>query len=415
MLRHCEWRKNYFGKTMMDLNQKGWLKTYLDHLELPKEIKEISEREAYEMFQSSGLFYGVPISYFKHSNFHVPEEKSSLKAKLILIDAYLNLNKGDLKHIEVLQQLYIFISNEESKASKFHLKKLEKRIEEQLEIKGTWYNQFWLNQLQNALIFIDVYLFHQFLEHDLTLSSVHAKKEQINFQLLQLLICAIVQDGVMDEQEEKLYEYFEKSAHLPKWYRKKLKQEMEEGISLESIDFSVLNESWILGRFCIELVLILFQIDGHYDVEERKFTLKLMKLLHLKEEDLQEAYENTQMFLFNYWDELPYRKGNFHFAKVYESYQLKVLKSIKENKESIIKEVQQSKELMALLRKSRKGPLSKREKIVMKEQLQDLAKTLPAIGLFILPGGSILFPLLLKIIPKQALLPSAFIDKDLED
>lgn len=400
---------------MINLNEKGWLGRYIEGVELPQEINQISEREAYELFQSSGLFYGVPISYFKQSNFHVAEEKSSLKAKLILIDAYLNFKKEGQTDLDVLQQLFLYISKDDDKSSTFHLKKLEKRIEEQLNIKGAWYNQFWISQLQNALVFVDVYLFRQFLTKELTLSSVHAKKEQLLFQLMQLLICAIVEDGVMDDREEKVFDYFLKSAHLPKYYRKKLKAQVQEGVQLEEIDFKVLSESWILSRYCLELVLILFQIDGKYADEEKRFTKKLVKLLGLNTADFEEAYENTQMFLFNHWEELPYRKGNFHFAKVYESYSLKLVKALKENRESISLEIQQSKELMTLIKKYRKEGLNDLEKQQMKEQISDLAKTIPAISLFILPGGSILFPLLLKFLPKHVLLPSAFIDEDLED
>ena len=48
----------------------------------------------------------------------------------------------------------------------------------------------------------------------------------------------------------------------------------------------------------------------------------------------------------------------------------------------------------------------KDEKSKVKEQLLDICKTIPSLTIFLLPGGAILLPLLVKLIPK--LLPSAF-------
>jgi hypothetical protein len=46
------------------------------------------------------------------------------------------------------------------------------------------------------------------------------------------------------------------------------------------------------------------------------------------------------------------------------------------------------------------------EKKKVKKQLLDVCKTVPSLTIFLLPGGSLLLPLLIKFIPQ--LLPSAF-------
>ena len=45
----------------------------------------------------------------------------------------------------------------------------------------------------------------------------------------------------------------------------------------------------------------------------------------------------------------------------------------------------------------------------MREQLLDLAKTIPALAIFAAPGGMLLLPILLKLLPFN-LLPSSFVD-----
>jgi len=71
---------------------------------------------------------------------------------------------------------------------------------------------------------------------------------------------------------------------------------------------------------------------------------------------------------------------------------------------------------MILLGQSALRDLNPEEKSKVKQQLLDVCKTIPSLTIFLLPGGTILLPLLVKFIPK--LLPSSFqdniIDRDLE-
>ena len=61
---------------------------------------------------------------------------------------------------------------------------------------------------------------------------------------------------------------------------------------------------------------------------------------------------------------------------------------------------------MKLLSQSTFRELTKDEKIKVKEQLLDICKTIPSLTIFLIPGGSLLLPILIKYIP--SLLPSAF-------
>lgn len=83
-----------------------------------------------------------------------------------------------------------------------------------------------------------------------------------------------------------------------------------------------------------------------------------------------------------------------------------IKKSIANNKKRLAKELQESKELVVLLRKSAQHKLSDEEKEKIKEQLLDICKGIPALAVFMLPGGALLLPLLMKLIPD--ILPSAF-------
>lgn len=79
---------------------------------------------------------------------------------------------------------------------------------------------------------------------------------------------------------------------------------------------------------------------------------------------------------------------------------------INKNKKRLSKELMESKEAVQLIQKSIKTELSDEEKIKIKEQLLDICKAVPAFAVFMLPGGALLLPLLIKLLPD--ILPSAF-------
>jgi len=89
--------------------------------------------------------------------------------------------------------------------------------------------------------------------------------------------------------------------------------------------------------------------------------------------------------------------------------QEEIIALIKKNKRLLKKELGQSKEALFLLKKSTQTSLSEDEKEKIKIQLLDICKAIPSFAVFMLPGGALLLPLLIKLIPD--ILPSAFRDE----
>ena len=78
---------------------------------------------------------------------------------------------------------------------------------------------------------------------------------------------------------------------------------------------------------------------------------------------------------------------------------------LQKNKLRLYQELSQSKEALFLLRKSTHTPLDEEEKAKVRIQLLDICKAIPALAVFMLPGGALLLPLLIKLLPD--ILPSA--------
>ncbi|GFD93059.1 hypothetical protein KUL156_35240 [Alteromonas sp. KUL156] len=89
-----------------------------------------------------------------------------------------------------------------------------------------------------------------------------------------------------------------------------------------------------------------------------------------------------------------------------------IKEAIYKNKKRLAKELQESRELIFLVRKSLTTSLTDEEKAKVKEQTLDICKAIPAFTVFMLPGGALLLPLLIKLIPD--ILPSAFREDDEE-
>ncbi len=85
-----------------------------------------------------------------------------------------------------------------------------------------------------------------------------------------------------------------------------------------------------------------------------------------------------------------------------------IKKILEKNSKSLVQELKQSKELVILLNKSAYTKLSEEEKSKVKSQLLDVLKSIPALAVFLLPGGLVLLPIIAKLIPD--ILPSTFRD-----
>ncbi|CAM1371497.1 LETM1 domain-containing protein [Tenacibaculum xiamenense] len=89
-----------------------------------------------------------------------------------------------------------------------------------------------------------------------------------------------------------------------------------------------------------------------------------------------------------------------------------IKEAIQKNKKRLAQELRESKELVFLIRKSFSTSLTDEEKRKVKEQTLDICKAIPAFTVFMLPGGALLLPLLIKLIPD--ILPSSFRADDSE-
>jgi ribosomal protein L7/L12 len=145
---------------------------------------------------------------------------------------------------------------------------------------------------------------------------------------------------------------------------------------------------------------------------EKEFLDELRIWLDLSQEDLNQAVLMAQQFVLENHKQVGYLKDANTVELMLTNVSKRWIKILGRNKEKLAVELKQSKELVALIRKSTAEELTKEEKEKVKTQFLDIAKSMPALAIFLLPGGALLLPIVLKIIP--TLIPSAFRDNELE-
>jgi len=159
-------------------------------------------------------------------------------------------------------------------------------------------------------------------------------------------------------------------------------------------------------KYLIDMAGMALWSDGVIEKNEAYFLHKLAELMAVSDDFVSESIEKTNDFITKYNEDIPYFNYSNPVKHFYDQTTQTVVKLITRNKNRLLKEIVESKELMLLLANSTRRDLDEKEKKKVRKQLLDICKTIPSLTIFLLPGGSLLLPILVKFIP--TLLPSSF-------
>jgi hypothetical protein len=160
----------------------------------------------------------------------------------------------------------------------------------------------------------------------------------------------------------------------------------------------------------MEQLILLSLIDNQEAWQERELIENISLHLGLPSEKLEELYYSVAEFFSVHNERLQFLKNNSTFTQFQDYMNDTVVKLVKKNVANIITEIKETKELSELLLKATTQPLTSHEKQKVQDQLMDVARTIPALAIFALPGGGILLPVLIKVLPFN-ILPSSFQDE----
>lgn len=396
---------------MINPSAHGWIEKFFIEQKTAEQSIDLTEEEFYIRTRATGFIYGhiigfdtirlIPITE------RLPEEISKIGMLNTLYKMYC-LTKQDTDASHFISETVAFYSLLTPKGfnplqkmlpSSSESSKLEKIIHDRVQTNEDLFSKSFSHVITNALLFVDVLAFKKYLERGSLPEKYLNKIEDIVVSIVSLSLKSKTGISVHDDLLQKL---FESSVRYTKFSSKGIK-------TIDDLDLSYLSND--LEKFyVIDLAGISLWSDAKVENEERYFLFKLGDKLNIKETFTIESIHFINSFIVKHKDEIPYFNNSNPVKNFYDHTTESVQILISRNKNRIIKEVSQSKELMHLLAKSTHKELDKEEKKRMKVQMLDICKAVPSLTIFLLPGGSLLLPILIKFIPQ--LLPSAFNEND---
>lgn len=416
---------------MLTPGSKGWINKYFDLVNkgqiqlncgLPDEVEINSFIHA--ALGRTGIIFGYP------SRMHFAKEiddsrwTTEEKLKLLLFESQLfvyklGLDSKPFEKDKFINSLLDFYGKHNDSSIKriftYFLKETsEERIEtilvKRVDIKmNLLENRFWVNYVNNVFIYLDIILFNDFLKH--RKKSTFYNYDEMAMNALTAITLASYSDGIVEEQERKMFNVFLASANLSDLQREIAEERFESGVTINDFTDHV-QANWLFKRFLIDLSSFVIFSNHDAAVKEKEHIHHLCEFLGFSEVELNEAFALTEQFIINNQDKISFLSNSSSVEKVYSSLSKRWIKILGRNKDKLATELKQSKELVQLIRKSTTTELTKEEKEAVKSQFKDIVKSMPSLAIFMLPGGAFLLPLVLKVIPD--LVPSAFRDNEVE-
>ena len=414
----------------MKPTEKGWLKDYLEFRrellkDLPADSKNSShpERSLYHVIQPTGLMYGqsVASAAIAGSESWAPKDRMKILLAESLISSSLLFHDKPIKNpdeltgiimktLENIGNFYNHVFPELATPAKtlFGRKKtplelaekiLDKRIEYSIEQE----KNFWVQFFHNSLLFLDIFIFGQWIHTNadrIVADFFKYEREELRFSLVKVMAAAAHANSTIEPEEQKLLEFFLQSAGLSAERKKEAKQIFESGIEIEEINLPT-NNSWILKKYFLEIAILTIWSDKRVEIQELEFLKKLCSYMNFSDDDLENSMMAIEGFVLEHWSDLDNLQNKKDYQQVSDQFIQRLSKIAGNNKNRLVKEVQDSSELMALLKRSKGSELSASEKEHMQKLLLTILKTIPTFVIISLPQRFLTLPMLLKILPSN--------------
>lgn len=397
---------------MINPSANGWIDKYFYEQKNVFISSPIEDVSLYKNIRKTGFIYGHIIAINENPEIDMSGWKTDEISKVALLKTLFDMycfTTIQSDAIDFITKAVSFYKEMTPKGFGFLNKimpstassKLENLIDERVQTNKDIISKNFSHIVTNALLFVDVLAFR----HYLTRGSIPEKYlKRIEETIMSLVSLALQVKSEKSQHDDLLIKLFEASVRYTKFSKVSIQ-------NLEDLPLDYFKDD--LEKFyLIDLVCITLWNDGRIENEELYFLYKLSEKFGVSEVFAHETSIDTNDFISKHKPEIQYFNYSNPVKHFYDQTSTGVQVLITRNKKRLIKEISQSKELMHLLAKSTSKDLSPEEKKKVKKQLLDICKSIPSLTIFLLPGGGLLLPLLVKFIPQ--LLPSAF-NENLDD
>ncbi|MBZ0327281.1 MAG: LETM1 domain-containing protein [Altibacter sp.] len=401
----------------MNPSATDWIPKFLSGLERVDLTTKFKNRtNFYTYLKETGFIYGVSVKaildetvsnldltkeeYTKINLFHAllyfyfqSNPKGSFDDAIGSINEF--YNKIDKGKTGFLRKLTLSQSNSQH---------LESVLSSRLQETNTALKKNNTSILTYALLFVDVLAYIKWLSKPRAIKS-YAK--QLENSVITCCFFALKAKQNKNKYDRLLIDLFESSTEYLI-----ADTSAQDITSLQQLK-RISNRSDLEKKYILDICIIAVWDDHEMDASEFNFLQNLTTKLKLPEKELTTSLQDLTSFSDKYTETIQLFEYSNPVKLFYKQSAATVKLLILRNKKRLIRELEESGELLVLLSQSTLRDLNPEEKHKVKEQLLDVCKTIPSLTIFLLPGGTVLLPLLVKFIPK--LLPSAFNENRIQD
>ncbi|MFS4417082.1 LETM1-related biofilm-associated protein [Maribacter sp. 2307ULW6-5] len=394
----------------MNPSSSGWIEKF-GSLVQGQQPPYSSFEALYTDLKAKGFVYGinnaVPTFIVQEHPFSEDE-----KAKINLLSALYftyKLRFGEHGFYKFLEKVFLFYQALELDRVSFMGKlflgkktssKLEKLIASRIYLEDTLLGKTFNSFITNSLLFVDVLLFKSYLNGT---PDIKKHAQQLEFLTINVAHSALssreksARDDRLAELLQASLTYIDRDAHTFNGaFREKLLQ----------------NKSVSENQYILDIACLTVWEDKSLEYQESEFIFALGRDMGFERVHIGNALKEVTAFFIDNAENVPFLQHNNLAVQFYDGMGKLVNKLILRNSKRLQKELSESAELVALLSKSTVRDLTPTEKRKVQDQLLDIFKSIPSLAIFLLPGGAILLPLFIKLVPK--LLPSSFDENRVE-
>lgn len=400
----------------MNPSAAAWILKFLslsDRNELVDDF--IDEATFYKALKNTGFIYGISVTVLTKippGRLKLTREemtKVNLFHALYFENFQLNAHATDAEAIENIVAFYHqlgkgkmgFFQKLSFASSPTHI--LENILSARIQEANTLLKRNTLSLFTYALLFLDVLAFKYWLRHPHDIKDTYKKLEE---GVLNYCFFTLKSKQKKSKYDKLLIDLFESSSeYVMNWTVDGSTNFFQKREYLQKTD--PIEKKYILDLCCLTI-----WEDLKIDDNEYEFLLQIIEILDFPEEELDSSLLAMTAFSNIYTEKIALFEYSSLVKHFYKQSASTVKLLILRNKNRLVQELEESGELVLLLGQSTMRDLTLEEKAKVKDQLLDICKTIPSLTIFLLPGGSVLMPLLVKFIPK--LLPSAFQDNRIQ-
>jgi hypothetical protein len=393
---------------MINPSNSGWIKKFFASQKVQRIGIEPNELSLYKQIRETGLVYGHAVSFENCADFETTKWTTQEFTKVLLLVSLYQIyeyNCGEKRFELFIENVVVFYKKMNPDGFSLIKKllpennlpqELEKILEDRVQTTDNVLTRNFSHILTNALLFEDILAYNYFLSTtEIPLDYIKNLEEA----LIGIISFCLQIKETKSTYNDLLIKLLESSFRFTKFSNKNLKDFEKLDLSFIKNDFEKL--------YLIDLAVLAMWNETQANSEiENEFLFKIAALLKVDKNFVLESVFATNTFLQTHKLKIPY----FNYSNPVKHFYSHITDSVKvlidRNRTRLIKELVNNRDLAFLISQAAIRHLDDSEKKKIKKQLIEIFRTVPSLAVFMLPGGSLLLPILIKFIPKM--LPTAF-------